>query len=147
MSIGIAADHGGFHLKQKLKEYFADFSFKDFGARLYDAEDDYPDLVLPLAVALSKGEIDRGIAICGSGVGACIVANKLKGVRAALINETYSAHQGVEHDDMNLICLGARVISETYAYEIISHFLDARFSGETRHLRRLEKLKEIENML
>ncbi|MEK6479825.1 RpiB/LacA/LacB family sugar-phosphate isomerase [Catalinimonas sp. 4WD22] len=146
MKIGIAADHGGFELKEKLKAILQpNYSIQDFGAHIFDVTDDYPDHVLPLAEAVSKGEIERGIAICGSGIGACIVANKVIGVRAALINESYSAHQGVEHDDMNIICLGARVIGETYAEELIKTFLQAKYSGEERHERRLTKLKNIES--
>lgn len=146
MKIGIAADHGGFDLKKKLKAILqSHYSIQDFGAHTFDTTDDYPDHVLPLAKAVSKGEIERGIAICGSGIGACIVANKIAGVRAALINESYSAHQGVEHDDMNIICLGARVIGETYAEELITTFLQAKYSGEERHERRLKKLKNIES--
>lgn len=144
--IGIAADHGGFELKEKLKAFLADqYELEDYGAYTLDDKDDYPDFVLPLAQAVGNGQIERGIAICGSGIGACIVANKIKGVRAALINETYSAHQGVEHDEMNVICLGARVIGETYAQELISAFLQAEFTAEERHLRRLDKLRKIEN--
>lgn len=145
MRIGIASDHGGYELKEKLVKILKDnYQLKDYGAHQFDATDDYPDYVLPLAQAIASGEIERGIAICGSGVGACIVANKIKGVRAALINEIYSAHQGVEHDDMNVLCIGARVVGETYAQEIIHAFLQARYSGEERHERRLSKLKQIE---
>lgn len=145
MTIGIASDHGGYELKAKLlKVLEKDYQLNDYGAHQFDAADDYPDYVLPLAMAVASGEIERGIAICGSGVGACMVANKIKNVRAALINETYSAHQGVEHDDMNIICIGARVIGDTYAQEIIQAFLQASYSGEERHERRLQKLKQIE---
>ena len=112
MKIGIAADHGGFALKQQLLQLLKEegYDITDFGASSLDQQDDYPDYVAPLANAVATGQADRGIAICGSGVGAAIVANKFKGVRAALITETYSAHQGVEHDELNLICLGGRVI-------------------------------------
>lgn len=145
MKIGIAADHGGFSLKEQLKEFLGDtYTLEDFGAHQFEASDDYPDYILPLAKAVASGKVERGIAICGSGVGACMVANKIPGVRAALISETYSARQGVEHDDMNVICLGARVLGETYAQEILKNFLDARFTGEARHQRRLDKLKKIE---
>lgn len=145
MKIGIAADHGGFHLKEKLKSSLEiSYQVYDFGAAAYDPQDDYPDCIYPLAQAINRGEIERGIAICGSGVGACIVANKVRSVRAALVTETYSAHQGVEHDDMNFLCLGARVVGETYATEIVNSFLLARYSAESRHERRLHKLKTIE---
>ncbi|WPP50599.1 RpiB/LacA/LacB family sugar-phosphate isomerase [Catalinimonas niigatensis] len=145
MTIGIASDHGGYELKEKLVKLLKeDYQLNDYGAHHLNPNDDYPDYVLPLAKALASGEIDRGIAICGSGVGACMVANKIKGVRAALINETYSAHQGVEHDDMNIICIGARVVGDIYAQEIIRAFLKASYSGEERHERRLRKLKQIE---
>lgn len=147
MKIGIAADHGGFPLKQHLLHILeADgYHITDFGAKSLDQQDDYPDYVAPLARAVAGGLVDRGIAICGSGVGAAIVANKFKGVRAALITETYSAHQGVEHDELNLICLGGRVIGPELAKEIIFAFLHARYSGEGRHQRRLDKLARIEN--
>ncbi len=146
MKIGIAADHGGFHLKERLKSSLdTSYQVYDFGANVFDPQDDYPDCILPLAQAIKRRVIERGIAICGSGVGACIVSNKVKGVRAALINETYSAHRGVEHDHMNLLCLSARVVGETYATEIVNVFLQARYSAESRHERRLYKLKTIED--
>ncbi|MCB0584749.1 MAG: RpiB/LacA/LacB family sugar-phosphate isomerase [Phaeodactylibacter sp.] len=146
MKIGIAADHGGFSLKQKMIHLLEEggYHLTDFGAGALDRQDDYPDFVAPLARALAAGLIDRGIAICGSGVGAAIVANKFKGVRAALITETYSARQGVEHDDMNLICLGGRVIGPELAKELVFAFLHAHYSGEDRHQRRLDKLARIE---
>lgn len=147
MKIGIAADHGGFTLKQQLFRLLEEegYHITDFGAESLDLKDDYPDYVAPLARAVASGLVDRGIAICGSGVGAAIVANKFKGVRAALITETYSAHQGVEHDQMNLLCLGGRVIGPELAKEIIFAFLHAHYTGEERHQRRLDKLDEIEN--
>jgi RpiB/LacA/LacB family sugar-phosphate isomerase len=146
MTIGIAADHGGFELKQKLIDRLQKkgIDFVDFGALAYDATDDYPDFIVPLARGVAAGEVDRGIAVCGSGVGAAIVANKIRGVRASLINETYSAHQGVEHDDLNMICLGGRVTGEALAGEIVDAFLDARYTGEERHRRRLAKIAELE---
>lgn len=146
MKIGIAADHGGFHLKEKLKAHLdKTYQLTDFGAHQLDEQDDYPDHILPLAQAVAEKRVDRGIALCGSAVGACIVANKLRGVRAALVHETYSAHQGVEHDDMNMICLGAMVVGEAHAWEIVSTFLQAAYSGDSPHERRLNKLKNIEN--
>ena len=147
MKIGIAADHGGFHAKQKLLDFLREqenLTVVDYGADQYDPQDDYPDFAATLAHALVKGEVERGIAICGSGVGASIAANKVPGVRAALISDTYSAHQGVEHDDMNVICFGARVFGEELIKEMTQAFLHAQFSGEERHLRRLNKVKSLE---
>lgn len=146
MKIGLAADHGGYELKNQVRIWLqeAGFDVEDLGAHAYDAADDYPDLIDPLAKAISKGQLKRGIAVCGSGVGAAIVANKSKGVRAALITETYSARQGVEHDDMNLMCLGGRVIGPELAKELVFAFANAQYSGEERHNRRLAKLKALE---
>ena len=145
--IGLAADHGGYELKQylagKLRE--ADYEIIDFGDRQPKPEDDYPDFVVPLARAVAGGEVDRGVAICGSGVGACVVANKVTGVRACLIHETFSARQGVEDDDLNVICLGGLVVSHAVAWELVKTFLDARFSGAERHRRRLAKITVLEN--
>jgi ribose 5-phosphate isomerase B len=117
----------------------------DFGDSRLVPDDDYPDFVVPLARAVASGEVDRGVAICGSGVGACVVANKVPGVRACLIAETFSARQGVEDDDMNLICLGGRVLGPALAWELIQTFLAARFSAAARHRRRLSKVAELEN--
>jgi len=114
------------------------------GARLYDPSDDYPDFALAVAQAVAAGQAERGIIVCGSGVGATVAANKVSGVRAATCHDTYSAHQGVEHDDMNVLCLGARVVGEEVARELAKAFLNARFSGEERHLRRLNKVKAAE---
>jgi ribose 5-phosphate isomerase B len=135
-SIGLAADHGGFELRQfllgRLRE--ADYDVTDFGDRL----------VVPLARAVARGEVRRGIAICGSGVGASIAANKVAGVRACLIHETFSARQGVEDDDLNLICLGGLVVGHATAWELVQVFLAARFSGAERHRRRLAKIAALE---
>ncbi|MEM6845462.1 MAG: RpiB/LacA/LacB family sugar-phosphate isomerase [Bacteroidota bacterium] len=147
MKLGIAADHGGFHAKEKLKEFLHTLdgiSVVDYGAEQYDALDDYPDFAERIATAVASGEVERGIAICGSGVGASIAANKVKGVRAALICDTYSARQGVEHDDMNIICFGARVFGEELIKEMTKAFLGAKFSGEERHTRRLNKVIALE---
>ena len=146
MKIGIAADHAGFEQKNQLVQLLttAGFEVKDYGADVYDADDDYPDKVLPLAEAISKGEIKRGIAICGSGVGVSVAANKLPGVRAALVTETYSAHQGVEHDDMNLLCLGGRVVGSALMEDIITTYLNAKYIGGGRFQRRLDKVIAIE---
>ncbi|MDH4297786.1 MAG: RpiB/LacA/LacB family sugar-phosphate isomerase, partial [Cyclobacteriaceae bacterium] len=127
MKIGIAADHGGFSLKEGIKHWLTliGYEVKDFGAYAMDAGDDFPDFVEPLARAVASGGCERGIAICGSGVGASVAANKIDGVRAALILDSFSAHQGVEDDDMNLICLGGRVVGNKLAEELILTFLTA----------------------
>lgn len=147
MNIGIAADHGGFELKEVVKDFLlnAGYEVMDFGAHEKNSLDDYPDFIIPLARAVSLKEIDRGIAICGSGVGANIVANKIRGVRAALITDPFSARQGVEDDDMNLICLGGRVIGESLCKELITIFLESTFSGQERHMRRLAKVSQLEH--
>jgi ribose 5-phosphate isomerase B len=146
MRVGIAADHGGFAMKVHLATALrvAGYDVEDFGARELVPEDDYPDFVAPLARAVARGEVTRGLAICGSGVGACVVANKVPGVRAALIMDPFSAHQGVEDDDMNLICLGGRVIGQSLAWELVQTFLNARFKGAERFKRRIEKMAELE---
>jgi ribose 5-phosphate isomerase B len=117
---------------------------RDLGAQSLDPADDYPDIVEAVAHAVSSGQAQRGILICGSGVGACIAANKVPGIRACLCHDTYSAHQGVQHDDMNVLCLGARVIALELAKELVAAFLNASFSGEERHRRRLNKVLLIE---
>ncbi len=148
MKIGIAADHGGFEMKSYLVSELKSqgFSLEDFGAKELNNADDYPDFVLPLGQAIARGEIEKGIAICGSGVGACIALNKIKGVRAALINDLFSAHQGVEDDNMNLICLGGRTIGNLVAKELVDIFLKAKFTHEERHLRRLKKVEAMEKL-
>jgi len=145
--IGIAADHGGYALKGRLARMLreADFEVLDFGDDSLVADDDYPDYVVPLARAVARGELDRGVAICGSGVGACVAANKVPGVRACLIHEMFSARQGVEDDDLNVICLGGHVVDQALAWELVETFLAAQFSGAERHLRRLAKVTELEN--
>ena len=145
--IGIAADHGGFALKEYLVGMLrgAGYEVLDFGDGEPRPEDDYPDFVVPLAHAVARGEVDRGVAICGSGVGASVVANKVAGVRACLIHETFSAHQGVEDDDLNMICLGGLVVGHALAWELVKTFLGARFSGAERHGRRLAKVAELES--
>ena len=146
MRVGIAADHGGFELKEFLAKALSDLGYKvlDFGTSSLNMEDDYPDFVVPLAKAVSDGKVDRGVAICGSGVGACVVANKVTGVRASLIHETFSAHQGVEDDDMNIICLGGRVTGHALSWDLVQAFLSARFKGAERFTRRLAKVAELE---
>lgn len=144
--IGICADHGGFELKERIVSFLAENHFEvvDFGASVLDSKDDYPDFVIPLSRAVASQTLFRGIAICGSGVGACIAANKVVGVRAALIQDYFSAHQGVEDDDMNLICLGGRVTGYASAEELVLAFLNAKFTGAERHLRRIQKVKQLE---
>lgn len=146
MKIGIAADHGGFKLKEFLVKMMREANYEviDFGNSELENEDDYPDFVIPLADALVNVTVNRGISVCGSGVGAAIAANKVAGVRAALINDYFSAHQGVEDDDMNMICLGGRVTGFAAAQEYVTAFLNAKFTGAERHLRRLEKVKALE---
>ena len=146
--IGVAADHGGFELKEFLVGMLRETHYEviDFGDSQPKSDDDYPDFVVPLARAVACGDVDRGVAICGSGVGACIAANKVAGVRACLIHESFSAHQGVEDDDMNVICLGGRVVTNTSAWELVRIFLEARFNGAERHRRRLAKVSALEGM-
>ena len=147
MRIGIAADHGGFALKMQMAESLrvAGHEVVDFGADHLDPADDYPDFVIPLARAVAAGTVDRGVALCGSGVGASVAANKVPGVRAGLIHDVFSAHQGVEDDDMNVFCLGGKVIGAALAWELMECFLAARFSGAARHRRRLAKVSELES--
>lgn len=147
MRIGIAADHGGFSLKGPLVDllYRLGHVVVDFGAERFTPQDDYPDFVIPLAEAVAAGRIDRGIAVCGSGVGASVAANKVAKVRAALVTDVYSAHQGVEHDDLNVLCLGARVIGAELAFDLVRAFLAARFTDEERHRRRLAKVAALES--
>ena len=147
MRIGIAADHGGFELKERLAEEIRSLGHEiaDFGAFEYSPQDDYPDFIVPLARAVARGEVERGLAICGSGVGASVAANKVKGVRAALITDAFSAHQGVEDDDMNIMCLGGRVTCYALAWDLVQTFLKARFKGAERFKRRLNKVAALEN--
>jgi ribose 5-phosphate isomerase B len=146
MKIGIACDHGGFELKNLIILFLKEkgYEIKDFGALVLDNSDDYPDFVIPLARAVSAGEVERGIAICGSGVGAAVAVNKIAGIRAALINDHFSARQGVEDDNMNIISLGGRVTGYAAAEELVSAFLNAKFSGAERHKRRLGKISALE---
>jgi len=144
--IGIAADHGGFALKEQLIVALrvAGYEVKDFGAYKLETGDDYPDFVIPLAMAVAKGEIARGIAICGSGVGANVAANKVSGVRAALITDSFSAHQGVEDDDMNIMCLGGQVTGYALSWDLVRIFLNAHFKGDERFSRRIMKIAALE---
>lgn len=146
MRIGIATDHGGFELKSELAQRLRDAGHDvvDFGAHDYQAEDDYPDYGIPLAESVSRGDVQRGIAICGSGVGICITANKVPGVRACLVHDLFSARQGVADDDMNVLCLGGRTTKIDAAWELVSAFLSTEFSHLERHVRRVNKVKQLE---
>jgi ribose 5-phosphate isomerase B len=144
--IVVGADHGGFSLKEELVPWLrqAGYDVKDIGAHTLDPQDDYPDFSEAVARAVADGQAERGLIICGSGVGAAVAANKVLGVRAAVCHDTYSARQGVEHDDINVLALGARVIGPELARELVLAFLNARFTGEERHRRRLAKVLAIE---
>jgi len=145
MRVALAADHAGFELKEKIAAHLKGAGFEVMDLGTVDEEPvDYPDFALAIGEALREGRAARGILICGSGVGACVAANKIKTIRAGLCHDTYSAHQGVEHDDINVLCLGARVIGEELAKELVTAFLSAKFTGEERHRRRLAKIEEIE---
>jgi ribose 5-phosphate isomerase B len=146
MRIGIATDHGGFALKEDLVPRLraAGHDLVDFGADTLSPGDDYPDFVVPLAQAVAAGTVERGVAVCGSGVGASICANKVPGVRAALINDHFSARQGVEDDHMNIICIGGRTVGPGVAWDLVQAFLAAEFSDAPRHLRRLAKVAALE---
>src|ERR1700760_1598434 len=146
MKIGLAADHGGYTLKKTLHSFLVASGYEvvDYGAYELNDQDDYPDFVIPLARAIADKEVDRGIAVCGSGVGASVVANKISGVRAALINDHFSAHQGVEDDNLNMLCLGGRVTAYAAAEELVQAFLNAKFTGLERHMRRLQKVHLLE---
>ena len=146
MRVGIATDHGGFWLKEGLLKQLiaARHDVVDFGARVLDPGDDYPDFVTPLAQAVAAGTVQRGVAVCGSGVGACVAANKFKGIRAATCHDPFSARQSVEDDDVNVLCLGARVIGSELAMDLIRQYMGAKFSGLERHRRRLNKIAGFE---
>jgi RpiB/LacA/LacB family sugar-phosphate isomerase len=145
MRIAIASDHAGFKLKQDLLKYLEELGHwvVDLGTNSEDPVD-YPDYAAAIGHAVLEGAAERGVLICGSGVGASVAANKLKGIRAAVCHDTYSAHQGVEHDDMNVLVLGSRVIGPALGRELVTAFLHATFSGEERHVRRLNKVKALE---
>lgn len=145
MKIAIAADHAGFELKQRVKALLLELKHKvcDLGTG-NTTPVDYPDYAEAVGLAVRDGEVDRGILVCGSGVGASVAANKIPGVRAGLCHDHYSAHQGVEHDDMNVLVMGGRVIGESVALELVSAFLDSNYTGEDRHQQRLAKVRAIE---
>jgi ribose 5-phosphate isomerase B len=148
MRIAVAADHGGYPLNEVVIEELraAGHDVEDFGTHDGEQPDDYPDYALAVGKSVQSGQVLIGILICGSGVGASVAANKLKGVRAALCGDTYSAHQSREHDDCNVLCLGARVVGRELALDIVRAFVNARFTGEERHRRRLAKITDIENL-
>ncbi len=145
MKIALGADHAGFQLKERVKALLEELKHQALDLGTHDTQPvDYPDFAEAVALAIRDGKAERGILLCGSGVGASVAANKIPGVRAGLCHDHYSAHQGVEHDDMNVLVMGGRVIGEAVALELVRAFLDARFSGEERHQRRLEKVKAVE---
>ncbi len=146
MHIGIATDHGGFELKEQLAARLRDagHGVTDFGARELRPDDDYPDFVIPLGQAVASGKMDRGVAVCGSGVGATVCLNKIRGVRACLIEDHFSARQGVEDDHLNVLCLGGRIAALELAWDLVQTFLAAKFSQAPRHLRRLRKVAALE---
>ncbi len=147
MRLGIATDHGGFDLKEKLAAQLREAGYEvvDFGANNLTPDDDYPDFVIPLARAVAAGKVDRGVAVCGSGVGASVCANKIKGIHASLIEDHFSAKQGVEDDHMNILCLGGRTLGPAVAWDLVQTFLAAEFSQADRHLRRLRKVASLED--
>jgi ribose 5-phosphate isomerase B len=147
MRIAVGADHGGYPLNETIIAALESESHQiiDFGTHEGSQPDDYPDYAFQVGQSVQSGEAERGIIICGSGVGASVAANKIKGVRASVCHDTYSAHQGVEHDDMNVLCLGARIVGSELSLELVTAFINARFSGEERHQRRLAKIAAIED--
>lgn len=147
MRIVIGADHAGFAMKEALKAYLAEQGHEvvDVGAHEYDGSDDYPDFSAAVGQAVVRGDGERGVLVCGSGVGACIAANKINGVRACLCHDIYSATQGVEHDDMNVLCLGGLIVGEALARKLVDGFLGANFIAEGRFQRRLDKVLALES--
>ena len=148
MRVGIAADHGGFEMKQELSKLLVNEGYEvvDFGNTVLDTNDDYPDFAVPLARAVASLEVDRGILLCGSGVGASVAANKVWGARAGLCHDDFSARQGVEDDDMNIICFGGRTMGIAVAWQCAKSFLAAKFSGAERHSRRLAKVIDLDEI-
>ena len=148
MKIAIAADHAGYPLNERVIAELRDAGHEliDFGTHYGSIPDDYPDYARQIGEAIQKGAAEIGVLICGSGVGASVAANKLRGVRAALCGDTYSGHQSREHDDCNVLCLGARVTGVELALDIVRAFVAARFTGEERHKRRVAKITELENI-
>jgi ribose 5-phosphate isomerase B len=146
MKVGVGADHGGFEMKQQLARLLAEDGHEvvDFGDTNYNSNDDYPDFAIPLARAVARGEVERGILVCGSGVGASVAANKVRGARAALCHDEFTARQGVEDDALNILCFGGRTTGIAVAWDCAKNFLAAKFSGAERHRRRLEKVIQLE---
>jgi ribose 5-phosphate isomerase B len=146
MRVGIASDHGGFALKEELVGQLrnAGYEVVDFGAHELSGGDDYPDYVTPLARAVASGNVDRGVAICGSGVGASVCANKIRGIHAALIHDHFSAKQGVEDDHMNVLCMGGRTVGPAVAWDLVQAFVASEYSEAERHVRRLGKVASLE---
>ena len=146
MRVALGGDHAGFPLKQPAASWIKDLGHEviDVGPFAYDPDDDYPDFTFKVTDAVVSGRAVRGVLVCGSGVGASVAANKVPGIRCAICHDTYSAHQGVEHDDMNVLALGGRVVGEATARELIAAFLSAEFTGEERHRRRLSKVLKVE---
>jgi len=146
MRVAIASDHAGFELKNGLRPFVESLGHQvlDLGAHSEQPGDDYPDYAEAVGIALKDQRADRGVLVCGSGVGVSVAANKIPGIRAAVCHDSYSAHQGVEHDDMNVLVMGSRIVAIELAKELVSRFLNAKFSGEERHVRRLGKVKAIE---
>lgn len=148
MHIALASDHAGFPLKERIGAYLKAMGFDVFDLGTHGEEPvDYPDMAKAVGEAIQGGRAERGILVCGTGVGACVAANKMQGIRAGVCHDTYSAHQGVEHDDMNVLCLGGRVIGAALAEELVRAFLNARFTGEQRHVRRVRKVTAMEESL
>jgi ribose 5-phosphate isomerase B len=146
MRVAIGADHGGFDMKTQLAALLAQAGHQvvDCGNKVLDPDDDYPDFAIPLARAVAEGQVDRGVLICGSGVGVSVVANKIRGIRAALVHDNYSARQGVEDDNMNVLCLGGRTTGAAVAWDCVQNFLNAKFTGAERHRRRMVKVEKLE---
>lgn len=145
MRVAIACDHGGYPLKAEVLAAVKEFGHEALDLGSYDAApSDYPDFAEKVGRAIQQGEVERGILICGSGVGACIAANKIRGIYAGVCHDTYSAHQGVEHDRMNVLCMGARIVGAAVARELVQAFLGARFSNEERHRKRTDKVVQLE---
>lgn len=148
MKVAMGGDHAGYELKELLKQRAMSLGHEviDLGTHSLDSVD-YPDFAKAVGESVKSGEADRGVLVCGSGVGACVAANKIRTIRAAICHDTYSAHQGVEHDDMNVLCLGGRIIGSNLAYELLEAFLGAQFTNDERHVRRLEKVKAFEDSM
>jgi ribose 5-phosphate isomerase B len=146
MNIAVGADHAGFPIKETVIQAVQASGHTVLDLGTFDAQPvDYPDYALAVGRAIQRGDADRGILLCGSGVGVCVAANKLHGIRAGVCHDTYSAHQAVEHDDLNVLCLGPRVVGPALALELVQAFLTARFSGEERHRRRVLEIQAMEN--